>query len=198
MRYKKKYNLPPGYSTRHAILDILLSLGVNSTLFQTPFQRMKADYRRMSGAPPKEPKLWQYNRAIQYLEAQAYLKVTKKNEKKFIKLTRKGRVRTLLMKLEAGQPTTPAWDNKWRVMIWDIPEKHRYYRDKIRAFVKQLGFYRLQQSVFITPHPIPAPAVEYLKESGLMDFVRFLRVDKLDDESTLKKHFKLKAKTPNK
>ena len=192
MRYKKKYNLPPGYSTKYAILDILLSLGENSTSFQTPFQRMKADYRRMSGAPAKQPKLWRYNRAIQYLEAQAYISVIKKNEKKFIKLTRKGKVRTLLMKLDAGLPQVPAWDGKWRVMVWDIPERYRSHRDKIRKFVKKLGFYRLQLSVFITPHPLPAPAVEYLKESGLMDFIRFLRVDKLEDESALKRHFELK------
>jgi CRISPR-associated endonuclease Cas2 len=75
--------------------------------------------------------------------------------------------------------------------IFDIPEKGRRERDAIRGVLKLIGFYQLQKSVYIYPYEIPGDIVNYLKMSGLLQFIRFARVDKMDDETFLKKHFKL-------
>lgn len=40
------------------------------------------------------------------------------------------------------------WDGKWRVVIWDIPEKRRMARDLLRYKLKQLGFSQLQKSIW--------------------------------------------------
>lgn len=45
------------------------------------------------------------------------------------------------------------WDGKWRTLIFDIPEKKRYIRDKVRNTLEHLGFKRLQDSVWIYPYP---------------------------------------------
>ena len=53
--------------------------------------------------------------------------------------------------------------------------------------MRQNNFVKLQASVYINPFPLNAQAVEYLKNSGLMEYIRNLRVD-----------FKLfKQKAPN-
>ena len=190
MGNKKHYNFPPGYSMKNAILDILLDLQESSGIFDTPYQRMKKSWRRMAGAP--EPVPWRYNRAMRYLEKREQIEITQRNDKLFVKLTRKGKIDALLLRLNRDFDKHEArWDGKWRVIIWDIPESANSQRQKIRELIKSLGFLRLQHSVFINPYPLPRSAVDYLNESGLADFIRFLRVDKIDNDKHLKKHFKL-------
>lgn len=45
------------------------------------------------------------------------------------------------------------WDKKWRVLVFDIPERRKNIRDKIRRTICDIGFYLLQDSVWIYPYP---------------------------------------------
>ena len=105
-------------------------------------------------------------------------------------MTSKGKIVGLLSKLGTQSQAKP-WDGKWRLMIWDIPESSSKQRDMIRWFVKRLGFFKLQHSVYITPFELSSEAVSYLIESDLWKFIRFLRVDRLDDDKMVKQHFGL-------
>ena len=83
------------------------------------------------------------------------------------------------------------WDGKWRMAMFDIPEKYRQARDAFRGHLKQLEFFEYQKSVFITPYPC-AKEVEYLREFWrVKPYVRYLVVEELDNELHLKKHFNL-------
>lgn len=44
------------------------------------------------------------------------------------------------------------WDGLWRLVIFDIPENIRYKRNILRQKLKDLGFGRLQASVWISPY----------------------------------------------
>lgn len=185
----KKPPIPLNYSIGKAILDILLDFGENFPLFESPYQQIRRWHREALGIPA--PPRWRYNRAVRYLEQLGQLETVDQNDEVFLRLTKKGKLRALLQKLEKDFQSLPNWDGRWRLIIWDIPESSRLRRNQIRNFLKNLGFYRLQQSVFITPFPLPPAAVGYLRESGLIDFIRFLRVDKIDDDHVLRKYFKL-------
>ena len=47
---------------------------------------------------------------------------------------------------------TSIWDHKWRLVVFDIPEKYATLRDKVRTILKRSGFVKLQQSVWVFPH----------------------------------------------
>ena len=83
------------------------------------------------------------------------------------------------------------WDGKWRLVIFDIPESSREKRDHLRYLLKQNKFCKLQASVFISPYPLNREALEYLQFSKLFDYIRILRVDEMDNDSDLRKKFKL-------
>lgn len=189
----KKYQPPLGYSLPKAILDILLDLGQSMPIFEMPYHRTKRLYREEWGIPG--PPMWRYNRAVKYLQHRKKIRLIKRGDRLFLKLTKKGRVEALFLRLgnfDRSQKTK--WDGKWRIIIWDIPESSATQRDKIRRFVKSVGFYQLQLSVFVRTDPLPKDAVAYLKESGLIKFIRFLRVDKMDNDNNLRKHFGLVVK----
>jgi len=44
------------------------------------------------------------------------------------------------------------WDKKWRLVVFDIPEKNKKERFAFSEKLKTLGFYPLQKSVFIYPY----------------------------------------------
>jgi len=69
-----------------------------------------------------------------------------------IKITDKGRIQTLKFKLAEMKPPKVRWDGKWRVIIFDIPEKNRMVRTEVRQILSEAGFQRLQDSVWVFPY----------------------------------------------
>ena len=83
------------------------------------------------------------------------------------------------------------WDNKWRVVVFDIPEKIKKAREAVRECLKNLGFYEFQKSVFVHPYNCK-DEIEYLIEFyDLRKFIRFIVAESLDNELHIKKHFGL-------
>ncbi len=81
------------------------------------------------------------------------------------------------------------WDGKWRIVIFDIPEIDRLFRDILRKHLFTLGFYKLQQSVFVSPYPYEKPILEIVSLYSAEKYVRVITALKIDNEDKLKKHF---------
>ncbi len=75
-----------------------------------------------------------------------------KREGKFVTLTEKGRMRLQEWSYRDYRiPQPKRWDGKWRVLIFDIPERRKKLREKLRNTLHAIGFKRLQDSVWIYP-----------------------------------------------
>ena len=46
------------------------------------------------------------------------------------------------------------WNGIWYVLVYDVPEKERVYRNALRGFLRRLRLGCLQQSVWVTPRDI--------------------------------------------
>ena len=83
------------------------------------------------------------------------------------------------------------WDRKWRVVVFDIPEKKRLARDSLRKQLKKLGFYELQKSTWVCPYEC-LNEVKFLSEFfEVQQHVRILTVEKMSTDADLKLHFDL-------
>jgi len=108
------------------------------------------------------------------------------------RLTTKGETELERKKFERYQfPELKKWDKKWRVICFDIPEKRKYVRHIIHNKLKEVGCYRLQDSVFVAPQP--CGEILKLVQQGflLQKHVRGMVVTQIDDETALLRHFKL-------
>lgn len=111
----------------------------------------------------KRRRLKNFQRSFYYLRSAGMIKVEKRRGQIFVSLTEEG-------KKTAGRHNfdelkikkTKKWDKKWRILIFDIPEKHKIKREALRGKLKELGLYKLQDSVWICPY-------EFKKE---MDFLK--------------------------
>lgn len=84
------------------------------------------------------------------------------------------------------------WDGHWRVIIFDIPETLKKWREYLRAELRNLGFKQLQYSVYITPYPVTGELHELLDEWNMKKHFRYMTVTEIDGENKLKKLFSLK------
>lgn len=84
------------------------------------------------------------------------------------KLTDSGKDRALWMKMKENKET---WDGKWRLVIWDIPEKRRTVRNILRNKLKQLGFQQFQKSVWGSKKDCTKVLREFVKQVGVQDWV---------------------------
>ncbi len=89
------------------------------------------------------------------------------------------------------------WDRKWRVVIFDIPtqpKKLDQARKALREKIKELGFYKLQKSVWIHPYPCEDEILLVGEIFGVSEFIEILIVEGLLNESKVKNFFNLKSK----
>ena len=84
------------------------------------------------------------------------------------------------------------WDKKWRLVIFDIPEKNKKAREALRRKLKDLDFLWLQDSVWVTPYPCD-DEIRFLREIFNISFnVDVFEISDLKHhEIRLKKYFKL-------
>lgn len=81
------------------------------------------------------------------------------------------------------------WDGKWRVVIFDIPERIRGRRDFLRKELASLGFHQLQKSVWVTPYPLPPEFMELVGELELGKHFRVLTVERMENDRDLRAIF---------
>ncbi|OGE44351.1 hypothetical protein A3B45_03670 [Candidatus Daviesbacteria bacterium RIFCSPLOWO2_01_FULL_39_12] len=94
-----------------------------------------------------------------------------------IRLTDSGRDKAIWTKMRLiDEP----WDGKWRIVIWDIPEKRRVARDLLRYKLKWLGFKQLQKSVWITKKNCTQVLRDFIKKMGIKDWVVVIESDNVD------------------
>lgn len=109
-----------------------------------------------------------------------------------IVLTQEGKGRTLAYKFDEMTIRRPkSWDGKWRVILFDIPEKRRRVRDAFRERLRQLECYEFQKSAFV--HPFECrDEIDFLIEFyQARPFVRFIVAEDIDNALHLKQKFRI-------
>lgn len=109
-----------------------------------------------------------------------------------IVLTKDGRKKALEFQFDEMKIKKPdKWDGKWRMVIFDIPEKKKKAREALRDKLKNLGFKELQKSVFVFPFECE-DEIDFVTEVfEIRNHVRFLRVDYFTNEEQFKLKFGL-------
>lgn len=109
-----------------------------------------------------------------------------------IVLTKEGQKKALQFKFEEMEIKKPEkWDKKWRIVIFDIPEKKKKAREALRGKLKNLGFQELQKSVFIYPFECEEEIDFIVEVFQVRPYVRFIRAESFTNEEQLKIKFKL-------
>ncbi len=74
------------------------------------------------------------------------------------------------------------WDGKWRMIMFDIPEKRRLDRNWLRSHLLFLDYKPLQKSVLIGQQPLEENFYEEIMERKIHQYIRLITVSEIDDE----------------
>ena len=92
------------------------------------------------------------SRKIRDLKRSGYITTFMRDKELFYEITPKGRDRVTKQKLsQLSSQLSKPWDGRWRMVIFDIPEKHRSSRDAFRRILTELRFIQFQKSIYLHP-----------------------------------------------
>jgi len=122
------------------------------------------------------------------LESKGYVKKSKYGS---YLLTKKGDLFLTKMSLHEYTKKQKNWDGKWRVAIFDIPERRKLSRDQLRLALVSIGFKRLQNSVWIYPYDCEDLLMLLKTDYRLGMEVQYMVVEEVENDLRLRKWFKL-------
>lgn len=146
------------------------------------------------------PFMWQgrgYRRrrlaqVVKRLKKRKLVEVVETKNGPVVKITKDGLTKALAYKLDEMAIRRPGrWDKKWRIVVFDVLEKKKNARDAFREQLKRLGFYQLQESVFV--HAFPCfDEVEFLRQIyGIGEGVTYILAQKIEGQTNLQRIFKV-------
>lgn len=182
----------PYRAVRNAILRTLAVGGVIGVALVAPkvlkllpsLDRAKTNRRRLYQS---------ISQALERLEQSGTVLVSRHQGRPQITLTKRGEAE--IDKLYAREykiPEPAFWDGKWRILMFDIREKRRKARTKLRLFLEGAGFVRLQDSVWVYPYPCQefVQLVRAHLASGTGEMLCFT-AEALESDKALRAHFGL-------
>lgn len=132
------------------------------------------------------------NDSFTRLREKGLIEVIEINGKKVVRVTKKGESKLdFLQRHNFNLKTPKKWDGRWRVIIFDIKESKKVVREQLRATLIEIGFVKLQNSVWIFPYDCE-DLVSLLKaDFRLGREVIYMVVEKLENDWAFRKLFKL-------
>ncbi|PIP27294.1 MAG: hypothetical protein COX30_02650 [Candidatus Moranbacteria bacterium CG23_combo_of_CG06-09_8_20_14_all_39_10] len=141
----------------------------------------------------RRKKIKNFQRSFYYLKSQDMIRTENRGGQIFISLTSEGKKKAGKHQID-DLIIKPAkkWDKKWRVLIFDIKEKHKIKRESLRGKIKELGLYQLQESVWVCPY-------EFQKEMEILraffqlknDEMKVITASEIENDEKIKAFFRI-------
>jgi DNA-binding transcriptional regulator PaaX len=110
-----------------------------------------------------------------------------------IELTEKGmKIAEELAEREEVRPKNQKkWDQKWRIIMFDVWERRREVRDELRETLREIGFVKVQNSAWAYPYPCEKLLVFLRTHLKLGHGILCIVADEIEHDEKLRKHFNL-------
>lgn len=177
---RKKQNL------QHAILLTLATTGLVAWAVMAP------NTLRLLKYLPGDPIRYRLRTAAGKLVAKKYAVWVKKNDFYCLRITEIGRKALAFEQSRLSLSNTKRkWDGRWRIVTFDIPERRRGIRARLREMMKSIGFVRLQESVWVYPYDCEEFIALLKAELKIGRSVLYVIADSIEQDKVLRSHFNL-------
>ena len=147
---------------------------------------------KLFGVGKKQYKPRSIYKTLKRMETQQLVDIKEKDDKVIIIITEKGKKRLLKYNIDDMQIKKPKrWDKKWRLVSFDVPEKQKKAREALRNKLKDLEFFPLQKSLFISPFPCKNE-IDFISEIfQIQKHIIFIETPNINNEYKIKEYFNL-------
>lgn len=185
--------------TTSAIIDSLLQVlivgGLLATTLAAPnaIQALDKPLTRYFKVLDKRTREREYRRVLRYMKKQGLIKYSTEDYEHGIQITKAGIKRAKQADLDRMNIVRPkSWDEKWRIVFFDIPETDKQARDHFTGKLKALGFRKLQRSVWVHPFPCRDEIATVTHQYDVSRFVTYIETSFIDSQEKLKVRFPFK------
>ena len=134
---------------------------------------------------------FQAKSALSRLVAKGLIVFVEKKEKRYARLTDAGKSALALEQARIGGMKKRRWDRRWRIVIFDIPERRKNSRARLRTFMQECGFARLQDSVWIYPYDCEDMIALAKTKFRIGADALYMIVEQLERDKHLREYFAL-------
>src|SRR3989338_4013191 len=127
------------------------------------------------------------------LVVKGHIRFVSKNGKKYAEITEAGRRALILEEARAARlaSTKRRWDGRYRMVVFDIPEKRRGVRERLRRLMHEFGFLQLQKSIWVSPYDCEELIALVKAELRIGKDVLYVIADTIENDGWIKRHFGL-------
>ena len=184
--------IPYGFIAR-VVLGIVGAAGVMGVGMAAPgaFQRVKLmrGYNRLAIRRYESPSY--IRKTLKNLERRGVVRIFTRAGETKVYLTEKGQQELLKYRRREKRLAGGRWDKKWRIVTFDITEKRRYARDRIRTDMKMFGFEKLQDSVWVYPYECEEVTTLLKTRYRVGNELIYIVASDIENDGWLRKKFKL-------
>jgi CRISPR/Cas system-associated endoribonuclease Cas2 len=134
---------------------------------------------------------YQTKSALTRLASQGFVVFIEKEGRRYARITELGQARIQLEVAQLEGKKKQEWDKRWRVVMFDIPERRKKVRDRLRKTMDKFGFVRLQDSVWVYPYDCEDLIALTKAEFKIGADVLYLIAEFIERDKHLREHFKL-------
>ncbi|MDP2655529.1 MAG: CRISPR-associated endonuclease Cas2 [bacterium] len=129
------------------------------------------------------------------LKYKGEIEFVERDGKKYVRLTDLGEkildLNREKLKLTDNKPKK--WDRRYRLVMFDIPEKRRRLRKLLRFEMQEVGFLRIQDSVWVYPFDCEEFITLLKADMRIGKDVLYAVVEEIENDKWIRKHFNLPA-----
>lgn len=173
------------------ILNTIFAAGILAVVAVAP--NVLSVMKQFEGSFKRKKNLkYSINDSFTRLREKGLIEIVEINGKKVARITEKGESKLdFLDKHDFKLKIPKKWDGRWRVVIFDIKEFRSRTRFLLRKTLSQIGFVRLQNSVWLYPYDCE-DLISLLKaDFKIGKDVLYMIVEKLENDWHLRKTFQL-------
>jgi len=121
------------------------------------------------------------------------IEFVERDGKKYVQLTDKGeKVLDLSReKLKLTSKKQKKWDYRYRLVMFDIPEKRNGVRKLLRLEMQEVGFLRIQDSVWVYPFDCEEFIALLKADLRVGKDILYAVVEEIENDTWIRKHFDL-------
>ncbi len=126
------------------------------------------------------------------LKQKGEIEFIERDGEKYVQLTDRGEKILDLQRKKLSLTNKPKkWDRRYRLVMFDIPEKRNNVRKLLRFEMQEVGFLRIQDSVWVYPFDCEEFIALLKADLRIGKDILYAVVEEIENDKWIRKHFNL-------
>ncbi len=127
------------------------------------------------------------------LKQKGEIEFVERDGKRYVRLTERGEEALAFgqQKMLLANVRSRKWDYRYRLVMFDVPERRKKIRERLRFQMQEVGFLRVQDSAWVYPYDCEEFMALLKADLHIGKDVIYAVVEEIENDGWIRKHFGL-------